>query len=368
MKTTQTVWFPGINGLRFIAASLVILMHLHSSLVNAKLPHFYELPVFYKGVYAVSFFFVLSGFLITYLLLQERDTTGETNVKKFYLRRVVRIWPLYFIIVIIGLIFYWKLVPALGLNFQSEYPKSLAIVLYLFFLSNLMNSLYHVGGILHVTWSIAVEEQFYLFWAPLFSRVKHQLPKTILIITSLSFLLSLLNTLNVFDLTQGYCLFISTLQFHYMGIGAMAAWFLFHHKTKLLNTIVFTNKSVQGLLTLFILCFLFFYQKNPLGEILFPIPIGLLFSWLIVNVAANPNKLFTLESSFLSYTGKISYGIYMYHMIVVYACVFVAGKLHSLQHYSLAFACILYFVVFGVTILVSGFSYRFIEKPLLKIK
>jgi peptidoglycan/LPS O-acetylase OafA/YrhL len=368
MKTTQSVWFPGINGLRFIAASLVILMHLHSSLVNANLPHFYDLPVFYKGLYAVSFFFVLSGFLITYLLLQEKETTGKIKVKKFYMRRVLRIWPLYFIIVIIGLIFYWKLVPVLGLNFKSEYPKSLALVLYLFFLSNIMNSFYHVGGILHVTWSIAVEEQFYLFWAPLFKKVKKNLPTTILIITSLSFLLSVLNTLNVFELKKGYCLFISTLQFHYMGIGALAAWLLFNHNTKLLNTIAFRSKAVQGLLTLFILCFLFFYQKNVFGEILLTIPIGILFAWLIVNVAANPNKLFSLESSFLNYTGKISYGIYMYHMIIVYVCVFLFEKLQATQNYSLAFVCILYFVVFDITILIAGCSYKFVEKPLLNIK
>jgi len=93
---------------------------------------------------------------------------------------------LYFIIVGFGLLFYWYLAPKLGQNIDMEYPRSLAIVLYTFFGANLINSLFHVGGILHVTWSIAVEEQFYLFWAPLVKKFKSNIKHILIIVFILS--------------------------------------------------------------------------------------------------------------------------------------------------------------------------------------
>src|ERR1700744_3273746 len=102
-------WFPGLNGLRFLAAALVVIMHIHNNMGISDLPQLPSFPGLFKGLYAVAFFFVLSGFLITWLLLREQDRTGTIVIKKFYLRRVFRIWPLYFIVIAIGCLFYWRL-------------------------------------------------------------------------------------------------------------------------------------------------------------------------------------------------------------------------------------------------------------------
>ncbi|MBL0135244.1 MAG: acyltransferase [Chitinophagaceae bacterium] len=365
-KKTLPVWFPGLNALRFLAALLVVLMHIHNNMGISGLPQLPAFPVLFKGLSAVSFFFVLSGFLITYLLLKERESTGTINIKHFYLRRVFRIWPLYFLIIAFGMLFYWGIVPAMNLPFENDYPHELAIVLYTFFLANLMNSLYHVGGILHITWSIAVEEQFYLFWAPLAKRFNTKLPVIIILITILSLCLNFANTLNFFNLSKEMQAFISTLQFHYMGFGAYFAWLLYNKKEKLLSTQFFKNKVFQSLLSLLIILYFLFYQRNILGEILTPIPLGLLFGWLIINISSNPTRIFSFENKPLNHLGKVSYGIYMYHMPFVYASAFIFQKLPQIQALPYIFFPIYYVLTIGLTILAASLSYKFIEQPLLK--
>src|SRR5690554_4577142 len=79
-------------------------MH-HAETLREKngLANFKWLSLFNNGGVAVTFFFVLSGFLITYLLLKEKQATQNVSIKKFYFKRVLRIWPLYFLLVFIGL-------------------------------------------------------------------------------------------------------------------------------------------------------------------------------------------------------------------------------------------------------------------------
>jgi peptidoglycan/LPS O-acetylase OafA/YrhL len=79
------VYFPNLNGLRFFAAFSVMLYHFFGEgLIN--------------GHYGVVLFFVLSGFLITYLLFEEKEKFGKIEIKKFYFRRILRIWPLYYLV------------------------------------------------------------------------------------------------------------------------------------------------------------------------------------------------------------------------------------------------------------------------------
>ncbi|MEY4875688.1 MAG: hypothetical protein RL708_837 [Bacteroidota bacterium] len=368
-NTTQnkSTWFKGLNALRFFAASLVVLMHVQSNLKIQGLPHYLDYPINSKGLWAVSFFFVLSGFLITYLLLAEQKKTSTINIKDFYLRRVFRIWPLYFFVIIFGLFFYWKLAPILGFEAPTHYSLPLAIGCYLFFLANLMNSLFDVGGIIHVTWSIAVEEQFYLFWAPMVKRLKNNLMPIIISISLFFLVVNILNTLNVFHLSERVQVFIRTLQFHYMGIGAALAWLLFNKKEWLMNQIVFTSKPLQFILTSLILLFFLGYTKSTIGEIILPLPIGLLLGWLILNLGVNQNSIFSLDNKILNHLGDVSYGIYMLHVPLVYAVSLVFKKLlhgFSQSHFYLP---LYYIVLFLAIIIAASVSYKFIEQPILSI-
>jgi peptidoglycan/LPS O-acetylase OafA/YrhL len=364
MKTLT--WFPGLNGLRFLAAAMVVLMHIHNNMGISGLAQLPAWPILFKGLYAVSFFFVLSGFLITWLLLQEQQCSHNISIKKFYLRRIFRIWPLYFIVVAAGLFFYWRLAPALHLAFESDYPRGLGIALYAFFLANLMNSLYHVGGMLHVTWSIAVEEQFYLFWAPLVKRCKRHLPALIVTVTILSLAANMLNTLNVFHLGKGMQAFVGTLQFHYMGFGACFAWLLHKDRDRLLALPLFRKPTLQYFCLLLIGAFFFLYKRNVLGELLLPIPLACLYGWLIINVSSNPGRVLNLDNGALNYLGKISYGVYMYHMPVVYAIAFLFKRMAWTGPVGWYYFATYFAVVFALTGALASASYYGLEKPLLR--
>ncbi len=103
MKTEKSIYFSGINGLRFLAALAVIITHVELLKEIYGYENNWKHPlIFNLGGLGVYFFFVLSGFLITYLLLAEKEKNGKINIKQFYIRRILRIWPLYYFVLLLG--------------------------------------------------------------------------------------------------------------------------------------------------------------------------------------------------------------------------------------------------------------------------
>ena len=96
------IHFNNLNGLRFLAALMVVICHIEQNKKGFLLPNLRAL-VKHLGVLGVDLFFVLSGFLITILLLKEKEIFKKIEYKKFYLRRILRIWPLYYLVVILSL-------------------------------------------------------------------------------------------------------------------------------------------------------------------------------------------------------------------------------------------------------------------------
>src|SRR5262249_15856566 len=124
--------------------------------------------LFASGWMGVSFFFVLSGFLITYLILREIEVNGKLDILAFYVRRVLRIWPLYYLVIAFGFLCYPLLKSVFGFSSYIETGNSLY---YMFFLSNfdVINLGHWLGNgrgamSTNITWSVAIEEQFYLLW------------------------------------------------------------------------------------------------------------------------------------------------------------------------------------------------------------
>jgi peptidoglycan/LPS O-acetylase OafA/YrhL len=360
------VHFSGLNSLRFFAAFFVVIGHIPLDQASAGLPHPSWGTFFFRGAFAVCFFFALSGFLITYLLLDEERRTGGIAIRRFYLRRICRIWPLYFGVVLCGLLVYNGLLPLLGIRYPVGYSLATALLLYGALLPNLMNSLYTVGGLLNPTWSIGIEEQFYLLWAPAVRRLRSRLPALCWAVLAASLALFCLNHYGVFGARQ-WKGFVGQLKFHFLAAGALCAWWLLRRREAFLRLPPFASRVAQLVLFALLLDFYLtsFIPWNWLGEEVLQL---VLYCWLIVNVAANPRNVVPVGASAFNYLGTISYGIYMLHMFAIYATSGLFQRT-SWWHRSLPLYCLAYYaLVFGLTFLLAHLSYRWYEQPFLRLK
>jgi len=140
-----------LDGLRTIAVGFVVLYHFH-------------VPGFGGGFIGVNVFFVLSGYLITSILLREHGATGQIRLGAFWLRRLLRLYPALLVMVLVGLTL-WVL---LGNDGGANLAPQSAALLALSYTGNVARSLAHLSqGVFAPTWSLATEEQFYLLWPPI---------------------------------------------------------------------------------------------------------------------------------------------------------------------------------------------------------
>ena len=372
----QSVYFSGLNGLRFFAAFLVVITHAES--IRAKLGFFNisAWSVSRNGGLAVQFFFVLSGFLISYLLFQEKKNTNDISVRHFYLRRILRIWPLYYLIAITGLfVLPYAILPLINHSFSPEYPLIPASALILLLLPNLANSFWETNH-LHSLWSIGVEEQFYLAWAPLvkyFRRYFVVICASIILIKIGFYNWMLINMADTWQTRL-----VSSLQFECMAIGGLGAYWLFNGG-KVEDNIIF--KPVFQAVVFILICTLIFANQelnqntawwSSIWRGLFrspayPITSNLLFVYLIINVSKNPLRIIATNNKTLNFLGEISYGIYMYHPLVVHFVILLfAKKIMNLPGWLFLF--VIYMLTMTVLVLVSYLSYTYFEKPILKFK
>ncbi len=174
----KKIHLKGLNGIRAIAAMIVLIFHIDQfiSLFGLKSIGFHTTGM---AGYGVTLFFVLSGYLITRLLLIEQKEFKKIDLPKFYLRRILRIWPIYYLVILITIIIYLT-VPHLINNTEGQVLTT--FLLYSFLLSNVG---YGLGlGITPITplWSVEVEEQFYAFWPFLLGKSKNVLKTLIILI------------------------------------------------------------------------------------------------------------------------------------------------------------------------------------------
>ncbi len=370
--------FEGLNALRFMAAILVAISHSASSISGRKLNYlfnFESFSLFQNGSIAVEFFFVLSGFLITSLLLDEVKRKGTIEIRKFYIRRVLRIWPLYYLIVF----FYFLIVPVILIFFSLPFETNLTLsqfILYLFFLPNVVRVMFPFT-ILSPLWSIGVEEQFYLFWAPLVKCTKQNLILIFigLILIKLIFNLLFLNqATNQLNNNWSFIVqFICHLKFEAMAIGGIGA-VLVQNKNIINRCPLFKpGFQIMILTLLFVLLFSKSFLLNiKLGSLIFNDSFGLvirsfLFLYLILNVSLNKRSFIKLRNKHLNNLGIISYGIYMYHISIEILLLNFLKPLFNFEQKALS-TFSYYFLFIGLTIFISFLSYHFIEKRFLNLK
>jgi len=336
----------------FFLALMVVLYHLPITAKNIGIPFYDNLPIFHKGGVAVSYFFSLSGFLIIRNLYLENEKNGNISLLKFFKRRMLRLWPVYYLVILLGLITYQILIPALGINYKVDYSLKEQLLYYVFFLPNIFNHFNKVGGILNITWSIGVEEQFYLLFPFIFLIARKKIVPILAILVIL-----LLALFFIYEELYVY----QNLYFYFIFGGLFA---ILAQQRKLS---FFKNKIVQILIfSTFIFSFftnIFIFEDNRLTHLSQLI----ISNCLIVSLAYYP--LFYLDKLKLNYFGEISYGIYMYHMIVTTFYLYATKMLNLTAYFSDALIIIINnFFVFSFTIFFAHISYRYFETRFLREK
>ena len=376
-RRTSKIFFPSLNGLRFIAAFVVIIHHLEQIKLFFGLSSLFYRWHFIKivGELGVTLFFTLSGFLITYLLLAEKERFGTVFVKAFYIRRILRIWPLYYLIIILGL-FILPHIPYFQITVYTEgvhYRFGTKVFLYGILFPNVVYNLYDYMPYLAQTWSIGIEEQFYLIWPWLMKWSRRYL---LVLLTIVFSILLITNILYLFadhsvDISQASTKtkmitvayrFFSLLRISCMAIGGIGAYFLYTDNQAVLRLLF--QPSMQIVTLISVLSLMFFGVEVPLVNHEF---YALFFIILILNLAANPKSLFNLEFKWLDYLGKISYSIYMWHGIAI-----IFG-LHAARFFNPNLNdgwsnTVYYMVTFVITFMMSAASYEWFEMQFLRFK
>lgn len=301
------------------------------------------------GSFGVDLFFLLSAYLITSLLLRERQVAGRIDLRSFYTRRILRIWPLYFFALAITPV--WS-------HFQPTTTMPMRYLLaYLLLAGNWMTVIYGAPpSFMSILWSVSVEEQFYLCWPVIFKATSKK----------------------AMYLVGGVLVTIAWGTRIYLARGEVHAYTVWPNTFARLDAIglgiVLAAKFSAGLPD----------WRIPKRAGL--LALGLI-AWLLAGHYSGPTSMFTIlgypvmtvgsvmiflsfagaqisTSSTLVYLGKISYGLYVYHMLsLTIVRLLFGGRMGHLVWFVTAVSLAL-----ALTIAFAALSYRFLESPFLKWK
>ena len=333
----------GLDGLRAIAAFMVVFFH-------------FGVP-FVSGGAGVLMFFVLSGFLITWLLLRENDAQGTVSLSKFYMRRSLRIFPAFYCYA--AVLFGVLIIRGFG---RETLPHALAALFY-------VNNYYQAingdpsTGLSH-TWSLAIEEQFYLLWPLTFivlrrnyRRMAGFLAGAILTIWAYREVLVL-----VFDVHEGYIYEAFDTRADHLLMGCLLAVVLRAGIfPRFWDWIVrwWAAAVIAALLaTLSVLEFVYgpFY-RDSVSFIVSPLLVAL---WIAQLIGLRGAMLWRWTSwGWVRYLGRISYSVYLYQQLLVAA----PQKLLAHQHVLVQLAATIALIV-----VVASMSHFFVERPFLRLK
>jgi peptidoglycan/LPS O-acetylase OafA/YrhL len=386
------MYFKNLDGFRFIASVFVIIGHCDHILQNDKHIRAYSPYSDKLASFGVDFFYVLSGFLIHFLLFEELRKTGTIQIKNFYIRRALRLWPLYFLVGTVGLVTAEPILRWFGLVDRSPTPTefwSNLGYLYTFsinfqILLGKMNPF--SSPVLGHFWSLSVEEQFYLLCAPglLFFR------KYTWIFVAYLIGLGYMTTIYPPDIFNTWFetnavhapYFFTTTRFFNFGLGAALAWlvsnrlilssicrFFEENIAKLLSknnaSLLFKGASwaIQLPVFLYFCRYLFgnHYCQTQEERI-----VNALWGAGIIASGIVPYSIFFLEINWVKYLGKISFGIYIYHIFAIrltFKLLDDFGMPLGTTYYLL-----LPFISMLIAIGISVVSFEWIEKPILAFR
>lgn len=344
-------YFQSLDGVRFLSIIAVIWHH--------SLPP--DLPaVFSRGFLGVDMFFVLSGYLIVTLLLREKEKSNQKiSLKNFYIRRALRIFPVYFG-VLLALSFIYGVL-------KSNDPDSEQFFslfgIYMAFIANW--SLVHVAN-LSIYWSLATEEQFYIVW-PIIEKICR--PRITLLVLLVFIVINQCINFGIFDTLFIFLyktpevveLEILNATFTPICLGVLLAHLL-HNEVWFKRAAHILSSKYASLIVLCALCMSITFSPSDLSGLPRLSIQFIMCIWLATLVIKEGHILEGVMSfAPIKRLGQISYGMYIYHMFALH----IVREL--LQHYGISVDYYLFILGFLLTIFIAEMSFRLYESPILSL-
>lgn len=329
--------------------------------------------------FGVDIFFLISGFLITYLLIREKTEKKKVNIPAFFLRRILRIWPLYFFV--IAICFFW-FVPWLAPGYArlNITPPVVNYKPELFFYDNFYKlsvaktnpDLVWPFPFAHF-WSISIEEHFYLIWPFLVALVPIKRMPVVLVAIIVASTAYRAYAFYYMD-EAWFHMYLNTLaRIDALAVGGLAAWWHYHHSFKLrvppLWRLAFyivllwmlTVDNVHDWGTIFAVCF---------KKLIYLLLIGV----AMMNFVFNPDiKIRLGPNNVFNYLGRCCFGIYLWGNILLQVIII---KIYNAPEHPvidwmnahLGNGKTYWGIVISISLIVPVLSYELIEKPFMKLK
>jgi peptidoglycan/LPS O-acetylase OafA/YrhL len=342
---------PELDGLRGISILLVYIHHLYHPLMPA-------------GFLGVDIFFVLSGFLITSLLVEEWNRKGSISLKDFYIRRALRLMPAVFLLILIT-----GALALVALDKSTASETYQGIWLTLSYVSNWLYAFgyFSVGNPLGITWSLAIEEQFYLTWPLLLSLTLRFKLRRRWILCILALIIAITPLHRKMLLEQG----ANILRLYYASdthadglligclVGLLVSWDLLPDNKRFGICMKFL--AALGVIFFGYLVSLPSWMNSVLYVFVGFTLVSLSVALSLIVVILSPPKfaLLVLKFTPLVWIGRISYGLYLWHWPVRWFI--YQRKALPVSTEQLVAAVVL-------SLLLPTLSYHFVEKPFLRWK
>lgn len=349
-------YFPGLDVLRFLCAAGVIFHHAPQMMQERGLIAAFPLSQRFSGSFFVDVFFIISGFLIGSILMKELEA-GTYTLKNFFMRRIIRIWPLYFLIVLLLVVIVpmAKHLPAEVIKTNALYAFGFAVNFQLLF-----NEAINTYAVL---WSVCIEEHIYLILPLLLFLFKNNFKWLSVFMMALGlaswFYFGSLHT------KGGASPYYNSLcYFYFFGTGVLLVRFKgFFDADKL--KIVF---SIPAQLLVFALLFVYVYAYFPpsLYEMGPWLLISNLLGGYLVLAATRKECVFALKPTISRYFGNISYGMYLVHITSINIFINLFLKNARPEGLRQSFMIPLGFTLFSMAI--ASLLYYLYERPILKLK
>ncbi|GAB4092465.1 acyltransferase family protein [Flaviaesturariibacter terrae] len=366
--------FDGFYGLRYLSILVILLAHLFMTDCDFGQCHAGYGYLQALGNVALQFFFVASSFLITFLLLAEERKLGRLSLRNFFLRRILRIWPAYFLLLLIVWGFVNRTaffnIPHVSDAFFAADPAR-CYALYFSFLPHIVPFYHAMVPYLHHTYTIGIEEQFYFLWGLLFLLVRRRRAGVFLAIAIGMPLLGLLHdwayarnpALQYSGTAFAYALkaitYLQYSRFSTFAIGSFLGYSYFCGRRWLG---IFKRTDVQLLLYALLLAVVATQVVLPVVHLEL---LALLAGGLMLVASFPARSLVRYHSRWLVYLGNRSYGIYLFHIIALLLAVRTVALLPLSG--SIRFGVLLLLAA-GYATGLGWLSYRWVETPFLRLK